>query len=44
MAAGDATKALRTGQQALGLARAGADAALVDRLMTRIEELSQRGG
>jgi tetratricopeptide (TPR) repeat protein len=44
MAAGDATKAMRTGQQALGLARAGADAALVDRLMTRIDELSARAG
>jgi len=44
MAAGDAGKALRTGQQALGLARSGTDAALVDRLMTRLDELAAHGG
>lgn len=43
-AAGKPDKALATAQNALALARTAGDGALVDRLMTRIDELRRRGG
>ncbi len=44
MAAGKASKALSTAEAALAMARAGGDAALVDRLISRVDDLRARSG